>query len=654
MADPVALVNAFDRSTTGPVPANGVLLPLSNLRGVSNEAVHAGGRVAVDLTTGTVSSILQLLPPAEMFELWLVDNQPHTGHTTLAEQGDNLMKVGTYVFVAGRHRLTAALGPAAFATFYPDRAFVVRPGQNPVNGFLLTGSATFFNRLRHRQVRFVDDATASLGFDPAAAARLEGFARVAAEGRHLFLNEVFGGNGRTCGTCHVETNNFTVDPALIATLPLTDPLFVAETNPALATLENSDLLRQFGLILVNADGFESSRGHVFRSTQNVQALGNSTTPQDPSFGIDFSTNGRNPNPLERLGWGNDAPVLRDFPLVAIVQHAPKTLGRTAGVDFRMPTDEELDALAAYQLSLGRQQDFNLPTLDLTMPLASHGQTLYLDSGDLFEPGHKNCNGCHFNGGGSAGMSFNPSTPGFPDIDGSPRGFNIGAMTNVNETAQALALGLPRDGGFGQMLTVFGSFGNTDDLPPPFGHLELEEFNSPPVVESADTAPFFHNHTVLDLESSIAFYGTPAFKNSIQANATPVDISDDPADPEVQAIAAFLRVLNALENIRSSINVAERGRTMAAAPDMRDLARLAVAESADAVEVLSVGALANHDEAGLRFARIELRAAGVALNVAQHLPNRQAIDNLLGVAVKHLRKARSALANPATLPPSFRN
>ena len=57
-----------------------------------------------------------------------------------------------------------------------------------------------------------------------------------AQGRQLFLNERFEGNGRTCGTCHVETNNFTVDPELIATLPPTDPLFVAETNPALATL----------------------------------------------------------------------------------------------------------------------------------------------------------------------------------------------------------------------------------------------------------------------------------------------------------------------------------------------------------------------------------------------------------------------------------
>ncbi len=426
MADPVALVSAFDRFAAGGAPANVVILSLSNLRGVSSEAVNAGGRVEVDLATGTVGSNVQLLPPADTFDLWLIDNQPDPGHTTLAEHGDTLMKVGTYAVVSGRHRLSVPLGPTAFTSFFPDRAFVVRSGESPVDGFVLTGPSTFFARLRHRQVRFVDDATAALGFDPTAAAtRVADFARVTAQGRQLFLNETFEGNGRTCGTCHVETNNFTVDPELIATLPPTDPLFVAETNPALATLENSDLLRRFGLILVNADGFDPSRGFVFRGTQNVQALANSTTPQDPSFGIDFSTNGRNPNPPERLGWGNDSPPLRDFALVAIAQHAPTTLSRTPGVDFRVPTDEELDALVAYQLSLGRQEDFDLPTLELKSTLASNGKTLFLDSGNLLEPGHKNCNGCHFNGGGSAGMSFNPQTPGFPDIDGSPRGFNIG-------------------------------------------------------------------------------------------------------------------------------------------------------------------------------------------------------------------------------------
>jgi hypothetical protein len=48
MADPVALVNAFDRFAAGGAPANIVILSLSNLRGVSSEAVNAGGRVQVN------------------------------------------------------------------------------------------------------------------------------------------------------------------------------------------------------------------------------------------------------------------------------------------------------------------------------------------------------------------------------------------------------------------------------------------------------------------------------------------------------------------------------------------------------------------------------------------------------------------------------
>ena len=653
MADSAALVSAFDRFAAGDTGATQVL-SLSNLRGISSEALNAGGRVTITPTTGTVTSTVRLLPLDGTFDLWLGDNQPGPGHTTLAEPSDLLLRVGTYAVASGRHQLSVVLGPDAFTTFFPDRAFVVRAGESPVNSFVLTGPSTTFSRLLRRQVRHGDQATAALGFDPASpATRSADFAKLVTAGRQLFLEETFAGNGRTCGTCHVETNNFTVDPELIATLPPGDPLFVAETNPALATLENPDLLRRLGLILVNADGFVPPGGgpeFVLRATQNVQALANSMTPQDPSFGIDFSTNGRNPNPPERLGWGNDGAPLRDFAIVAIAQHAPKTLSRTRGADFLVPTDEELDALVAYQLALGRQEDFDLPSLELRSPFASTGKALYLDSGNLFEPGHKNCNGCHFNGGGTAGMSFNDQTPGFPDIDGSPRGFNVAALTNANETPQALALGLPRDGGFGQLLTIFGSFGNTTDVP---RHLELEEFNSPPVVESADTGPFFHNHTVTDLESAVAFYGTHAFQSSVQNNATPVSISEDPGDPEVQAIAAFLRVLNALENIRSSINVAERGRVMAGTDDKRELARLSLAEVIDAMQVLSEGALARRIEAGLLSARVRLLVARLALDQARHLRLPQAIDPLLHVAVRQLRAARSELADPASLPPSFR-
>ena len=57
---------------------------------------------------------------------------------------------------------------------------------------------------------------------------------MAAVGADLFFNETFGGNGRTCGTCHPSANNFTLDPAFIAKLPASDPLFVAEQVPPAA------------------------------------------------------------------------------------------------------------------------------------------------------------------------------------------------------------------------------------------------------------------------------------------------------------------------------------------------------------------------------------------------------------------------------------
>jgi cytochrome c peroxidase len=654
MANPVVLVNAYDRFAAS-AAANVVSLSLSNLRGFSSEAVNAGGQVTIDLATGKVDSRLQLLSPDGTFDLWLADNQPGPGRTTFAEQGDRLTKVGTYAGESGRHTLSATLGADTFTRFFPDRAFVVRTGESPVAGFVLTGPSTLFARLQHRQVRFTDNPTVRLGLNPAATStRVVNLARLIAQGRQLFLHETFNGNGRTCGTCHVEANNFTIDPKHIGSVPASDPLFVAETNPALASLENSQLLRRFGLFLVNADGFDPSRGFVLRSAQNVQALANSMARPNPILGVDFSTNGRNPDPPERLGWGNDGPPLRDFALVAIAQHAPMTMNRTPGADFRVPTDEELDALAAYQLSLGRQEDFDLRALDLKVVLASSGKTLFLDSGNLFEPGHKNCNACHFNGGGTTGTSFNPAIPGFPRVDGSPRGFNIASPTGANDIPLALELGLPRDGGFGQIPTVFGSFGNTDDLPDPFGHVEIEEFNSPPLVESADTSPFFHNHTEATVEGAVAFYGTQAFKNSLIPAVIAVEISEDPDDPEVQAIAAFLRVLNALENIRSSIDVATRARMTPRVGDLRDLARLAQAETEDALEVISAGALARETEAPVRSARVRLLTARVALEVAAHLRSARTIDYLLSAALQQLRGAREALANPATLPASFRN
>ena len=151
---------------------------------------------------------------------------------------------------------------------------------------------------------FPPGVTEATPVDPAIMARFKKLApfqeRLAAlrnkllieKGRRLFMNETFNGNGRTCATCHPPTNNFTIDPAFIAGLPQSDPLFVAENNPDLAALENPRLMRQFGLILENLDGFD--KPGLFRGVPTTLGLPVSTKV-DPA----------DSNLVAATGWSGD-------------------------------------------------------------------------------------------------------------------------------------------------------------------------------------------------------------------------------------------------------------------------------------------------------------------------------------------------------------
>lgn len=57
------------------------------------------------------------------------------------------------------------------------------------------------------------------------------------QGETLFNNEIFGGNGRTCGSCHAASESFRLPPSDVSSRFGTvstsfDPLFVAETKPS--------------------------------------------------------------------------------------------------------------------------------------------------------------------------------------------------------------------------------------------------------------------------------------------------------------------------------------------------------------------------------------------------------------------------------------
>jgi hypothetical protein len=94
--------------------------------------------------------------------------------------------------------------------------------------------------------------------------------------------------------------------------------------------------------------------------------------------------------------------------------------------------------------------------------------------------------------------------------------------------------------------------------------------------------------------------------------------------------------------------------MAVVDDAQDLASLALAETIDAVEALSEGALARNREAGILSARSNLFVARVALELGRRLHSRRLLDTALEQATRSLRVARSALANQNTVPASFRN
>jgi hypothetical protein len=356
-------------------------------------------------------------------------------------------------------------------------------------------------------------------------------------GRKLFFEETFDGNGRTCGTCHPATNNFTIDPAFIRKLPRRDPLFVAEFNSKLKGLENPALMRKFGLILENLDGFD--RPGVMRGVPHNLALKTNTTSNLP---------GR----AHAIGWSGDgAPgegSIRFFSLGAVVQHFPKSLGREEGVDFRIPTDAELDALEAFMVSLGRQKDIDLASMTFTDKVVQTGKLLF--NGE--EGVNRACSACHINGGGNRADGVN---------------------ANFDTGTRLIAMGGPPDGGFGadpqQGVAGFGD----------------GSMNSPSLIEAADTPPFFHNNSANSLEDAIRFYTTATFGNSAAGQFGGAFSLDKNG---INAVGALLRTLSAMENIRNGNVLSDQARRTAQTSAASDRIREAIAETNDAIEVLTRG------------------------------------------------------------------
>lgn len=490
---------------------------LSTERVAGPDGALVNGTVSMDMNSGLLVAELRNVSTADKFDLWLVKNEP--GGTVAPEAGEPMLKVGRFQLREGFQSIEVALGTDI--AFDLDLVVVTRAGKKPHQSRVAVGNRTLFEKrlFRFRRGEGLDPVTGELADD------IETRDPLVARGAHLFFNETFGGNGRTCGTCHRAENNLTIDPAFIATLPQSDPLFVAENNPALAQLENPELLRSRGLILENVDGFEDpTQKFVMRSVNHTLSLG-LTNGIGAGFGAP---------PDHRLGWGGDGGpgrnTLHEFTFGAVMQHFTNTLERRPGVDFRIPTQEELDALEAFQLFTGRQKPFDFNALLPTDPRAQSGSSLFNNTG---------CTFCH------------------NDISSFTSPFSGNFDTGVAN----LTPDLPDDDGF-------GSPGN-------------RSFDPPPLVEAADTPPFFHNNAVSTIEEAVGFY----FSSTFRASPSSFFIFQDLSVEQQGEIAAFLRVVNSLANVnqvRKRLEYVKKVRS----PGNDALLTIALADTRDARVVLA--------------------------------------------------------------------
>jgi cytochrome c peroxidase len=614
---------------------------LGNVKGISRSFTAMAGEMAINLESGAFNVSLNGLTPLQTYTVSLVD-----GTESDLDPLDTVVGLVTFLAVGPSTLLSGVLPLDLPPGFTIDRVVVV-PGVLPGARPQAAGTVNVFQKIFYRRLSLLNESTAEVLFQettpaprlfallpdlaaqtealvasmdtmPGASVPLESSAssessggsvkldKLISKGATLFFQETFKGNGRTCGTCHPASNNFMIDPAFIATLPANDPLFVAEFNPALTLLERPDLMRSFGLILENLDGLDDpTNKFVMRGVPHTLGL---------QVSLERDTGLVPAAPAEMTGWSGDGSPgtgsLREFAIGAVTQHFTKSLQRVEGRDFTLPKASQLDAMEAFQLSLGRDTDFNLAKITFTDANVNTGKSLFINGGGDPNFGGT-CNFCHTNAGARSASLQNQN-----------RNFNTNVEDVVDHPARRIE-DFPIDGGFGRAANGDGTFGN-------------RTFNAAPVVEAADTPPFFHNNLVSTLEDVVRFYIGPEF-NGPRLPAARFFFTE----PQIAQLAGFMRGVNTLQNINVAKRELEEILALRNDPRSEQDKRLQTAfeETQDAIDVLEGGGIFPIAVTHLTSARNRIAQAQLSGDSAQ----RRA---LVQQAIAKLVEARDAVATIA--------
>ncbi len=369
-------------------------------------------------------------------------------------------------------------------------------------------------------------------------------ARAVDAGSVIFNTEKFNGNGRTCGTCHIPSKHYNIDPKAINTASV-----VQSKNTIIKFIENETLVRQRALFNIGPEfGIGNTPPGPMRTSMTIGAMevtsfgsGRNYAPKLGIFPLSPFISGFSPTTAIRspvqLGWGGEGSpdifdplntaftgpefdgtdckkfaigTLNSFAIGAVVTHATKNrtpaagslISRNPGRDFTCPTADQLNKMDLFQRWLGRQVEYSLGTGITNIPLG----TTFIPNIQFFDQAANNglsnfkndrfgCNACHSDAGANASFAGGRTARNFAT---NVHFFGINPVKGVT---------IPLDEGSGfEDEEVTDDNPRTGKTPGPF-------FNSQPLIEAAVKEQFFHNGSVVGpIESAIQFYFSPTFND----------------------------------------------------------------------------------------------------------------------------------------------
>lgn len=383
------------------------------------------------------------------------------------------------------------------------------------------------------------------------------------QGRNLFFNETFGGNSRTCSSCHFESDAFGLNPETVSKLPDDNPLFVHEknvnrltidgvgsVNPNASTAQPSDLrvgdtitgslggsatvLSGTGntYLIIGGDGLNISNNVIQDSYGNtgtirsfVQGDLNRPGPNGDRFGLESPIHLRGPRALIVANVnGFDRPAnLRGVPSL-VGSRSGRSTGQSGTDHGPRLSRDEFNTIAVKQhltRSLTRTEglDFRLPN------------QLELNALDSFIEG------------------LLPQVFTEPPKDVFERDSSVEFFASTQQQIRGLNLFHSRCDGCHSGISGAGTSGlfNTrvatlevnslDNIPAEqdIGAIpNSRTFRVRNLINLEKSAPYFHDNSVATLEDAIRFYETENFTG----NSNTVRVFDD--DQNVADIAALLK------------------------------------------------------------------------------------------------------------------